>query len=162
LPVEEGTDLKDYSSTMTPDGTLVFTPKQIDPTKPLKDQVLVYGAEGQFAKSTTDEKPLTQVISGKLYTSSDNGKTWSLSIDAGTEGTTEEKAFYDDISKQQNQLATGKVTWGQAFNVLKAKYGAPDDVIDMLLNKEKWAVPGAYEATKKKETIEDISWATAQ
>jgi len=77
LPVEEGTDLKDYSSTMTPDGTLVFTPKQIDPTKPLKDQVLVYGNEGQFAK---EQAPITKTVgSGKtarLVVSLDGGVTW--------------------------------------------------------------------------------------
>lgn len=50
LPVAEGTDLQEYNTQTLADGTLLFTPKTIDPTKPLKDQVLMYGTEGQFAK----------------------------------------------------------------------------------------------------------------
>lgn len=43
---------KDYTPTTLPDGTLIFSPKTIDPSKPLKDQVLMYGSEGQFEKET--------------------------------------------------------------------------------------------------------------
>ncbi|MDD5726295.1 MAG: CHAP domain-containing protein [Patescibacteria group bacterium] len=60
---------------------------------------------------------------------------------------TDEKAFYDDIAAAQTKLAAGTIVWGQAFDVIKAKYGAPDDVIDKLLNKDKWYQTGAYEST---------------
>lgn len=39
-----------YKPTVLPDGTLIFTPDKIDPNKDLKDQVIMYGAEGQFMK----------------------------------------------------------------------------------------------------------------
>lgn len=42
-----------YKPTVLPDGTLIFSPDKIDPNKPLKDQVIMYGAEGEFAKPKT-------------------------------------------------------------------------------------------------------------
>jgi hypothetical protein len=72
-------NLQDYNTPTTlPDGTVIFTPKQIDPTKPLQDQVLMYGAEGQYAK---EQAPITKTIgSGKyarLVVSKDGGTTWT-------------------------------------------------------------------------------------
>lgn len=43
---------EDYTIHTTPDGTILFSPKQIDPSKPIGDQVLMYGKEGQFSKPT--------------------------------------------------------------------------------------------------------------
>lgn len=37
-----------YSEKVTPDGTLVLIPDEIDPSKPLDGQVLIFGKEGQF------------------------------------------------------------------------------------------------------------------
>jgi len=57
----------------------------------------------------------------------------------------EEKAFYDDIEEMVDRLDKGATQWGPAFNTIKAKYGAPDDVIDNLLNKELWGETAAWE-----------------
>lgn len=64
-------------------------------------------------------------------------------------GNSDEKAFYSDIAKMTDDLSAGKKNWGQAFNYLKAKYGAPDDVIDQLLDKETWSKAGAFETQKE-------------
>lgn len=39
-----------YTEKVMPDGTLLFFPDEIDPTKPLDEQVIQFGAKGQFAK----------------------------------------------------------------------------------------------------------------
>lgn len=57
----------------------------------------------------------------------------------------EEKAFFSDIDKMNDDLATGKKDWAQAFNTMKLKYGAPDKLLDTLMNKEIWFTKGAYE-----------------
>ena len=62
--------------------------------------------------------------------------------------TTDEKAFYADIDTMLNDLNSGKRSWGEAFNYIKSKWGAPDDIIDNLLNKEVWGEEGAYEKRK--------------
>lgn len=59
-----------------------------------------------------------------------------------------EKDFYADADKMLDDLANGKKTWGEAFNYIKAKYGAPDGTIDKLLDKEKWYQTGAFETQK--------------
>lgn len=61
----------------------------------------------------------------------------------------ETKAFYDDIDSQLTKLSAGKTDWGTAFSTIKSKYGAPDNVIDTLLNKNIWSKPGAYEEIQK-------------
>ncbi len=75
LPAGEASNLQDYTPHTLADGTLLFTPKQLDPTKSLKDQVLMYGAEGQFAKEAA---PITKIVNKQLYTSLDGGKTWKI------------------------------------------------------------------------------------
>jgi hypothetical protein len=60
-------------------------------------------------------------------------------------GTDETASFYKDAQATLTDLTSGKMDWGQAFNFLKAKYNAPDDVIDTLLNKTVWSQAGAYE-----------------
>jgi hypothetical protein len=57
----------------------------------------------------------------------------------------DEQAFYKDADSMITDLNTGKKSWGEAYNYLSTKYGAPADIIDSLLNKEKWSQPGAYE-----------------
>jgi hypothetical protein len=47
-------------------------------------------------------------------------------------------------------LASGKKNWGQAFNYIKSRYGAPDDIIDNLLGKDTWSAPGAYETIQER------------
>ena len=52
--------------------------------------------------------------------------------------TEEEKQFKEDLNKQREYLAKGG-SWGQAFDILKGKYpDIPNDVLDTLLNKEKY------------------------
>ena len=61
--------------------------------------------------------------------------------------TSDEDKFRKDIEKALDQLNTGKRTWGEVYNMLKSKYpDAPSDVLDNLLDKEKWYKAGAYEA----------------
>lgn len=67
----------------------------------------------------------------------------------------EEKAFYDDVDKQLTKLAEGDTDWGTAFSTIKSKYGAPDNLIDTLLNKEIWAEPGAYEKIQERRSGSD-------
>lgn len=43
-------NLQEYDPTVTPDGTLIMVPKKLDPSKPLNEQIKVFGAEGQYAK----------------------------------------------------------------------------------------------------------------
>jgi hypothetical protein len=62
----------------------------------------------------------------------------------------ETKAFYDDIANMSDDLANGKKNWGQAFNYIKSRYGAPDDIIDNLLGKDTWSAPGAYETIQER------------
>lgn len=80
-------------------------------------------------------------IDAKYKTGSDPKDTLSLNKD--------EQAFYKDVDSALGDLTGGKKTWGEAFTLIKSKYGAPDDVIDNLLNKEKWSKPGAYEEELK-------------
>lgn len=58
---------------------------------------------------------------------------------------TEEKQMWSEVEKLRNDLSAGKIAWGQAYNTLKQKFGAPDEFIDSQLNKEKWSQTGAYE-----------------
>ncbi len=60
----------------------------------------------------------------------------------------DENDFYADIEKAQADLKSG-FTWGEVWNRLKAQYGAPDDVLDSLLNKSQWGQAGAYQEFKK-------------
>lgn len=47
------TEAVGWKSSFAPDGTLLMIPDSIDPSKPLDDQIKVYGSEGQFAKPET-------------------------------------------------------------------------------------------------------------
>jgi len=46
----------DYKTEIANDGTILLIPNKLDPTKPIKDQVLQYGEKGQFGKK---EEPKT-------------------------------------------------------------------------------------------------------
>ena len=59
----------------------------------------------------------------------------------------ETKEFYSDIAKGLSELRRG-AEWGPVWNRLKAKWNAPNDILDTLLNKKKWSKPGAYERSK--------------
>jgi len=81
IPGED--NLQDYSPTVTPDGTLIMVPKQLDPNKPLNEQIKVFGAEGQYAKTKAPPKgptpkkadPLQTVING-INSGVKNGKPY--------------------------------------------------------------------------------------
>lgn len=49
----------DYTTTKMDDGSLVFSPKNPDPTKPLKDQILTYGAPSASYKLDQAQKQAT-------------------------------------------------------------------------------------------------------
>jgi len=69
------------------------------------------------------------------------------------------EAFYKDINYMQKDLAAGTKNWGQAFNTLVSKYGIPEEgygQIDMLLDKQKWSQPGAYEAQQAGRTSDAL------
>jgi len=109
-----------YKPTVLPDGTLIFTPDKIDPSKDLKDQVIMYGAEGQFIKPKT---------------------TGGGSTGTGEKETPEEKAFAADLKKARADLAAkGGEVWGKNFDYLANQYGFSSDEdkqkLDQLLNKE--------------------------
>jgi len=73
-PVEENYELSipyaqvsdtNYKFTMTSDGTALFVPDKIDPTQPLDKQIKVYGAQGQFSKSSGDTISSDPYVVGK-------------------------------------------------------------------------------------------------
>jgi len=94
-----------------------------------------------YEDGTTETQPLG-AIGNRLKPTPGPGST----DDSGL--TAEEKAFYADIEKAQQDLRSG-TTWGQAFDLIKSKWGAPDDVIDKLLDKGNWGKTGAYQDFKK-------------
>ena len=51
-PIEDLTQGK-YKTQITPDGSVLLIPENIDPTKSLDEQIKMYGKEGQFLKPTT-------------------------------------------------------------------------------------------------------------
>lgn len=69
----------------------------------------------------------------------------------------EEDAFLEDAMATAQDLHSGKIDWGQAWNYLKARWGVDDDILDNLLGGsvtkdaygndvyEGWATPGYYE-----------------
>jgi hypothetical protein len=81
-----------YKTTITPDGTLIFTPDKIDPSKPIEEQVIMYGSEGQFIKP----------------------KSTSGGTGGEEKQTPEEKAFEADLKKARADLASkGGEAWGR-------------------------------------------------
>lgn len=73
------------------------------------------------------------------------GKERVPSSGGGSGDDKDNEKFFADISATLDDLATGKRQWGEAFNFIKSKWGADDDIIDSLLNKSFWAQPGAFE-----------------
>lgn len=53
-PIGELEDNVKYTQKITPDGTLLMIPDQLDPNRPLDEQIKIFGQEGQFAKPTAD------------------------------------------------------------------------------------------------------------
>jgi len=67
--------------------------------------------------------------------------------------------FYKDIAYMQDDLAGGRIDWGTAFNTIASKYQVPPEeygTIDVLLNKTKWAQPGAYEQQRAERGSEAL------
>lgn len=104
------------------------------------------GGSGNTTFSTTDKKKLEAKFGADWQTSTTRQD--QLDYLYGENGDEDEKAFYDDVNSMLDDLNNGKRSWGEAFNYIKAKYNAPDDVIDKLLNKDVWYQGGAYEAKK--------------
>jgi hypothetical protein len=57
---------------------------------------------------------------------------------SGTSMTKEEIAFNNDLKKYLALLAADKVSWGEAWNYLKDAYNPPNEVLDSLLNKNRY------------------------
>lgn len=57
----------EYSQTVTDSGQIVFTPKKFDPSKPIKDQIIVYGKEGEFNDGMSSGDEVTPSSDMKEY-----------------------------------------------------------------------------------------------
>jgi hypothetical protein len=97
-----------------------------------------------ITSTDTPAQAEAKLKSSKIYQDKVRGPQGS----SGSLGT-DEKAFYSDVESTLDKLTSGKWEWGEAFNFLKSKWSAPDDIIDNLLNKSTWAQPGAYEFKQK-------------
>ena len=76
----------------------------------------------------------------------------------GTDASGLPKGFTTTTQKTLENLATGKMNWGSAFDSVKALYPQVDNnLIDTFLNKERWSAPGAYEIKKQSEFKSDGS-----
>lgn len=83
-----------YKPQQLDDGTLVFVPDKIDPSKALGDQVIMYGHQGQFAKpKTASEKG--SFTSGSVTFSGDQLSQFSNELEAS-------KKLYDGDGKYVN------------------------------------------------------------
>jgi len=55
-----------YKHTQLDDGTVIFIPETLDPDKTLEEQVIMYGAKGEFAKPDEEEDKAAAYKSGML------------------------------------------------------------------------------------------------
>jgi hypothetical protein len=125
-------NLGEYDPTTLPDGTLIFTPKKIDTSKPLKDQVLMYGAEGQYAKSEAPKIPVSAQEyeyakangykgSYQDYQNEDaNRKTKSVSTSA------KDTAFRQDLNQGRTDLLRG-LSFASVKNRIKTLHPEASD-----------------------------------
>lgn len=95
-----------YTPTKMADGTLLFTPKQIDPNQPLDTQILMYGNEGQFVKpsTTTPFKSGEVVFTGKQISDFSD----QLEKSKGTNGYVDPKVYEQAYQAWVNTKALAK------------------------------------------------------
>ena len=162
---------QDSNVQVLPNGAMVIMPKQIDPTKPLAEQMQIIGGEGQFGKLGTVEAEYEyykkdamargekKILNFSDYQTLDANRKASIAR-AGASTTTnitkEQNKFQDDISAAQKDLASG-ITWGAVRDNLYSRYKTGDaaqdkalsDILDRNLDKNTWIKPGAYQEFKK-------------
>lgn len=165
-------ELGEYSPTTLPDGTLIFTPKVIDPSKPLKDQVLIYGNEEQFGKEQNLPVSAQEYEYAKKngYTGSfqdyqnedanrrasasstpSSYREWELAGKPGTYADWLDRknpslpaGFASATQAGINELQTGS-PWGAVWSRIKTLYPNMDDqMIDNALGPQ-WKEQGAYQ-----------------
>lgn len=124
------------------------------------DVIAQFEAEAEAAELANLPKPELRTVGNQLLAVTFNQdtqefetKVLATSKTGGGGGgsdssiTKDEEKFYDEIEKGLEDLRSG-ANWGEVWNRLKAKWGAPDDVLDSLLNKEVWAKEGAFSEFK--------------
>jgi hypothetical protein len=135
------------------DATKATNTKKVEPMTETVNGILYErqtdGTWKAMTQAGVDTKaPEVREVGGSLYQYNSKTGGWDLAVKkpagAPPSDTKDETAFYKDIGEQLEKLQTGKADWGEAFNLLKAKWGTPDDILDSLLNKPKWSEPGAY------------------